>query len=340
MATCVAVDFIGMSAKPPTISLPFTNYEASPPKPAWYNILTGSRLRNRALALAASLSTFLILVFALRSTVFGQAIETQGLQNTVGTVHSSSAHIYDGVDVSFSDVEHLVVVAGHAIWLGGQTWRNDSDWILEPHQLGQVATLVEHIKKGAELSSQRPRSLLVFSGGNTRSTAGVRSESESYANLLELLARDDPSLAKVSFTSEEFARDSYENLIFSVARFYEVTGRYPRAISVVGFEFKKRRFIDLHRKAIRFPESKFSYHGVDPPDLEKTSLVGEVENAKSHFEHDLYGCKDPELLAKKKSRNPSRRRHGYELSNPQLAGLLDFCPDTGDRIYDGVLPWT
>ena len=57
--------------------------------------------------------------------------------------------------------------------------------------------------------------------------------------------------------SEEFARDSYENLLFSICRFHEVTGRYPDKITVVGFGFKTRRFVDLHRKAVRFPEDKF-----------------------------------------------------------------------------------
>jgi len=54
--------------------------------------------------------------------------------------------------------------------------------------------------------------------------------------------------------SEEFARDSYENFLFSLCRFYEITERYPEKITVIGFGFKERRFIDLHRKAIRFPK--------------------------------------------------------------------------------------
>lgn len=42
-------------------------------------------------------------------------------------------------------------------------------------------------------------------------------------------------------TTEEFALDSYENLLFAVARFKEVTGRWPGKITVVGYGMKRRR---------------------------------------------------------------------------------------------------
>jgi hypothetical protein len=57
--------------------------------------------------------------------------------------------------------------------------------------------------------------------------------------------------------SEEFARDSYENILFSLCRFFEVTGRYPEKITVVGFGFKEKRFTELHRKAVRFPKDRY-----------------------------------------------------------------------------------
>ena len=41
---------------------------------------------------------------------------------------------------------------------------------------------------------------------------------------------------------EDFARDSLENLLFSIARFRQVTGRYPARFTVVGFDFKVREW--------------------------------------------------------------------------------------------------
>lgn len=57
--------------------------------------------------------------------------------------------------------------------------------------------------------------------------------------------------------SEEYARDSYENVLFSLCRFFEITGRYPEKVTVIGFAFKEKRFKDLHRKAVRFPKERY-----------------------------------------------------------------------------------
>lgn len=42
-------------------------------------------------------------------------------------------------------------------------------------------------------------------------------------------------------TTEEFALDSYENLLFSMARFREVTGHWPSHVTVVGYGMKQHR---------------------------------------------------------------------------------------------------
>jgi hypothetical protein len=41
--------------------------------------------------------------------------------------------------------------------------------------------------------------------------------------------------------TEEYALDSYQNLLFAIARFKEVTGRRPFKITVVGYGMKRRR---------------------------------------------------------------------------------------------------
>lgn len=79
-------------------------------------------------------------------------------------------------------------------------------------------------------------------------------------------------LAEQHIFVEEFARDSYENLLFGIARFYEITGKYPKKITVVGFEYKRERFETIHRHAIRFPVSDFNYIGIDY--LEAAANVG------------------------------------------------------------------
>jgi hypothetical protein len=64
-------------------------------------------------------------------------------------------------------------------------------------------------------------------------------------------------------TTEPYALDSFQNLLFSIARFHEVTGRYPARITVVGYEMKRRRFEELHARALRWPVERFEYVGID-----------------------------------------------------------------------------
>ncbi|KAG6920064.1 hypothetical protein DXG01_010132 [Tephrocybe rancida] len=98
----------------------------------------------------------------------------------------------------------------------------------------------------------------------TRPTS-TTTEAESYMRLA--LAADVFHTKSTPFTrttTEDHALDSYQNLLFSIARFHEYTGRYPVKITVVGYEFKRARFTDLHRLALRWPMEKFHYIGVDP----------------------------------------------------------------------------
>lgn len=82
-------------------------------------------------------------------------------------------------------------------------------------------------------------------------------------------------------TTEDDALDSFENLLFSIARFHEYTGHYPFKITVVGFEIKRRRFTELHRAALRWPEDRFHYIGIDVEGQDLTpARNGEVRTSR------------------------------------------------------------
>ena len=73
--------------------------------------------------------------------------------------------IYRGKEEPRKDINHLIVVTGHAILLDKNKYTEDEAWVLEPFQKGgQVQTFVDHIVKGIELAKEDERSLLVFSG--------------------------------------------------------------------------------------------------------------------------------------------------------------------------------
>lgn len=74
---------------------------------------------------------------------------------------------------------------------------------------------------------------------------------------------------------QEHARDSFENVLFSLCRFYELTGHYPAAITAVSYTLKQRRFEEVHRAAVRFPASNFTFIGTPvPPAAKGAEAVG------------------------------------------------------------------
>ncbi len=109
-------------------------------------------------------------------------------------------------------------------------------------------------------AAKLPATMGVFSGGQSRASAGPRSEGGTY---LDVVIRNPTDFGLTEQTgrtavgseptgypfAEEHARDSLENVLFSLCRFYEITGRWPRRITVVGFAYKARRFVEFHRLA-------------------------------------------------------------------------------------------
>ncbi|KAK9325249.1 hypothetical protein V1517DRAFT_315156 [Lipomyces orientalis] len=236
---------------------------------------------------------------------------------------------------------HLIIVAGHAIWKGQpgiKAGEEASEWNLKEFQVGQQATFIKHIEMGVNLGLADQSALVVFSGGQTDRSAGPLSEAQSYWNLA--MARSIISDANKEFSvrmlTEEFARDSYENLLFSICRFYEFTGLYPQKITVISHKFKSHRFDNLHRVALRYPKSSFKFLGINPSGEEPTE--SERINAVEPFQQDPYACSHPTLMEKKMARNPFRRRSPYIDSCPQLYGLFTYCT-LNDTFYEGPLPW-
>ncbi|EPQ57642.1 hypothetical protein GLOTRDRAFT_115482 [Gloeophyllum trabeum ATCC 11539] len=244
-------------------------------------------------------------------------------------------------DAGIQKLSHLIIVPGHAIWKGSDPTRvlDEEDWILEPYQRGggRVGAFLQHIKGGVERALGDERALLVFSGGQTR-TASVFTEADSYLRLA--MEQGLLPLGFLRATTENYALDSYQNLLYSIARFHEYVGYYPEFISIVGYEMKRERFENVHRTALRWPADRFRYIGVDiAADHSDAAMQGELNNALIPYKKDLYGCHPP-LSTKRRNRNPFARFHSYYTSAPELAGLMNYCPESGtSKIFDGPLPW-
>lgn len=240
----------------------------------------------------------------------------------------------------FAKLKNLVMVAGHSIYTSsscGKVGMEDS-WFLESYQKhpGQAATFVAHIKEGVETVAEDDKALLLFSGGETRKDAGPRSEAQSYWTVAESEGWfGKQGNVRWRALTEEHARDSFENLLFSVCRFRELTGSYPRNITVVSYDFKEERFAHLHRSAIRFPEARFFYSGTPAsPTAKEAAMKGEAI-VRAQFQADPYGCLGS-LRRKKVGRDPFHRSVPYPNGCPEIEGLFRYC---GASLYSGSLPW-
>ncbi|KAJ6391797.1 hypothetical protein OIU77_025706 [Salix suchowensis] len=243
-------------------------------------------------------------------------------------------------DYPFANLSNLVMVAGHSVYTSSSCGKVDKEesWVLEAYQKhpGQAATFVTHIQEGVEIVSKDDGALLLFSGGETRKHAGPRSEAQSYWAVAELKGwfSNEESVRWRALT-EEHARDSFENLLFSVCRFRELTGKYPQNITVVSYDFKEERFANLHRTAISFPESRFFYSGTPAsPSSHEAAMKGE-SLVRSQFQEDPYGCKGS-LWRKKRVRDPFHRSIPYPNGCPEIKDLFRYC---GEAPYPGYLPW-
>ncbi|KAJ1445602.1 hypothetical protein M885DRAFT_453415, partial [Pelagophyceae sp. CCMP2097] len=223
---------------------------------------------------------------------------------------------------------------------------SDRAWYLLDYQRGKdlPEVFVSHIKRGVEVAAEDPDSILVFSGAMR---LGPRSEAQSYyfvaehfdwwgrARSVRRTKRHVASRAAV----EEYARDSFENFVFSVCRFREIVGAYPKYITVVGFEFKRRRFVDLHAPAIGWPRGALEYEGLDPDPASRFDLAVmwtfRCVASQVPYETDPYGCRGV-LASKRAERNPFKRTVAYAQSCPEMAEMLVYC---GSQRYNGSLPW-
>lgn len=301
-------------------------------------------------------------------------LDLKFIMNAQTHLYNHHTHLYNNInnyktqnDRSLAtQATHLIIVAGHSVLVSGDVEnaaRDDSVWWLYDYQRnrGLPQAIVSHIQAGIQLAKQDEKSLLVFSGGETRSRTGPETEGGSYFRVADALhlwdgrdifndnnngASNNVNTASTTVrartSTEEYATDSFENLLFSICRFREVTGTYPTKITLVSFSFKRQRFETLHAGALQWPTSKFHYVGVDPPastgfNLEE-STEGERKNSLVPFQTDPYGCHTDILQQKRKERNPFQRTAPYPLTCPEMQVLLKWCGP--ELIPKSQVPWS
>lgn len=224
-----------------------------------------------------------------------------------------------------AEFQNLIIVPGHAAFkaefdpsAGDPV--DESNWVLQSFQNGEVQYYIEHVKAGVEHLAQNVGALLLFSGGRTREQSGDWSEAATYSTVAAHYnywrGAGNPSAddIKSNISLEEYARDSLENVQFSIERYRELTGQRPQHITVVGWEFKKPRF-DFHRQTLEIDTADFTYLSVNNPSDLQGALKGE-QRTLEQFRQDPYG-QHPPLSDKKQERNPFNIEPPYILEEPR-----------------------
>lgn len=192
--------------------------------------------------------------------------------------------------------DHLVLVPGHAVWIGGPP-DADSSWTLAPYQPGEGRAFAGHLRVAVEAVAADPRAWLVASGGYTRPEQPERSEAHSYLALAAEQAWFGHGAVAERTSAETRARDSYENLLFGLLAFRERHARWPRRVTVSGWGFKAPRFSD-HAEALGWPLTRFHYRGSGTPG--DPAAAERAEHAtRELFRHSINA---PELAAKRSAR--------------------------------------
>lgn len=227
----------------------------------------------------------------------------------------------------------LILLPCHSIW------KNDTgegfharEWYLASFQKDGQDHLCfrEHILRSLDLLRSHSNATLIISGGQTKEEAGPISEAHSYYQLTKLLSGSDWDSLNPRIFLEEYARDSFENVLFLFCRYYEIKGFYPTFVHVVGFEFKRERFLHYHLgQAMQYPVESVRYVGNSPNPASESQrnkyfaelIASEQKHALVPFKKDYYGSQFP-LATKREARNPFRRTNGYSMSNPHLVRVL------------------
>ncbi|KAF2812137.1 uncharacterized protein BDZ99DRAFT_507552 [Mytilinidion resinicola] len=285
--------------------------------------------------------------------------------DTTTGVHSFNHPPHPIPEPNYDNTTTLVIVCCHAIFTPDPSLPSfplyspysESNWLLAPFQRSNPSsgkpseheTFLAHLAAGLDALTTEAwtrQTLLVLSGGATKQDVTELSEARSYyhAALATSLAAGErgggfPTRAfeEGRILLEEYATDSYQNLLFPILLFRRRTGRYPKQIRVVTHAFKARRFLELHARAIRWPKDRVRVQGIDPvmsaQELAETA-EGEEKLGYGPWVDDSYGV--GEVLAKK------RKGRGWdeEVVKEIGEGLEESVKVLlGGKEPDDELPW-
>lgn len=228
-------------------------------------------------------------------------------------------------------MKKLIIVPGHGVCVHPERSWEHAAWVGLYDYEEEGTLLAQHCLAALALAAADEEAVLCFSGGMTREAAGRLSEAESYYEIVRAAHWWGVAPFPQRVLLEPFARDSFENILFSIGAFRSRYGHYPEELFCVGFRFKSRRF-GWHVRSIGW-KGNFRYLPVnDPPQRDGIlNLALEGEALKfSEVQEDPW-LQGPQWAAVRLARNP----FGQPLPQfPEPHGFKRFL----DFLYHGGTP--
>jgi len=169
----------------------------------------------------------------------------------------------------------LLIVAGHAIYEGGK-WYGGFE--------GEDRFYEEHVLDGLRIARSEGYQALALSGGHTRdressfpSHSVKNSEGEGMAEFL--LTRGLLRARPPAILVESHARDSFENVFFSMLCFFREFSQWPSRVGIVSWKFKAVRFY-LIACGLKLGDGRFFFYGSGDPVSESTMRTVAAANSK------------------------------------------------------------
>lgn len=327
----------------------------------------------------------ILAVFIILFSVFGLSNESiyEDIDNmtNVTTPHKKVENDRHVETNSYPEIENLIILPCHSVFAPElnsniQDITNDNsdrfsiatnpkNWILEPFQIesDDQISFLKHLELSLlELHENIGNSALVISGGFTKKET-KKSESSSYLQLAEKVGfLKNPYFKKgVNILLDEYARDSYENVLYGICTFYKRFNKFPKQITIVGFGFKRERFLRSHLVTLGYysvptinkteidnlPNTKHVKYISSGPfldnikekmtDLEfekfetqfyNSLYKNEKKNALDLFNENPFGSKDSLLHGKKLRRDPwdthKEISYVYKMENDLLDYLIEI----------------
>ena len=147
----------------------------------------------------------------------------------------------------------VLILAGHAIYENGLWYgiRNEGD----------AQVYENHIHEAFTIADKEGYTALSLSGGHSRNRfesvkIGGVSNSEA-KGMSDYALHNGLYLQSSRLILEAWARDSFENVFFSVLAFYRCFNKWPERIGIVSWSYKNKRFETIVKEGLGFKDFKF-----------------------------------------------------------------------------------